>query len=69
MTDQDIKNYFGAAVIYKWDGTLDELRLHQEASASSYSVIRVAEVIYFAPTLAAPHPKASVWFDNTQGAN
>lgn len=69
MTDQDIKDYFGATVIYKWDGSLEELRLHQEANGSSYSVIRVAEVVYFAPTVLAPHDKIFLWFDNTQGSN
>jgi hypothetical protein len=67
MSDQDIKNYFGAVVIYKWDGSMDELQQHMFAVGNSYNVLMTGGIVYFGPTYEVTDPRASVWFDNTGG--
>lgn len=46
MTKQEILNYFGSNTVYKFNGTLQELKLLQEANNNSYNYLLVAEVIY-----------------------
>jgi hypothetical protein len=69
MTEQEIKNYFGALVIYQWVGNLAELQVAQELLANSYNVIRTNDVVYFAPQQVPSDPRATVWFDNTGVVN
>jgi len=68
MTEQEIKDYFGLAIIYKWDGNLESLQQAQEAAHISYNVIRTGGVVYFSCVTAPVDSRATLWFDNTQGA-
>lgn len=66
MTEQEIKNYFGANIIYRWNGTLDELADFMNEAGISYNYIVVIDVIYFiAQSELAEHDNAIVFADNT----
>lgn len=67
MNDQDIKDYFGAVVIYTWNGSMNELQEYMYAVGNSYNVLMTNNIVYFAPTYSVVEPRAAIWFDNTQG--
>jgi hypothetical protein len=46
MNTQEILSYFGSNTVYKFNGTLQELKLLQETNNNSYNYLLVADVIY-----------------------
>lgn len=47
MTEQEVLNYYGDNVVYRFNGTLDELNELQRTTENSYNYLRVKDVIYF----------------------
>jgi hypothetical protein len=46
MTNKEILDYFGNATVYKFNGTLQELKELQETNNNNYSYIIVSDMIY-----------------------
>jgi len=43
----ELKTHFGEVVIYKFNGTLEELHVLMVAASSSYNYSIISDVIYF----------------------
>lgn len=50
MTKEEILNHFSYKPVYKFEGTVEDMRLLLESSNNSYGYIIVEDVIYVCPT-------------------
>jgi hypothetical protein len=60
MNNEQIFSYFGNNNVYKYSGSLSELKESQESTNNGYNYIVVSDVIYFVAIDAVTDPKAQL---------
>jgi hypothetical protein len=61
MTNKEILDYFGNCTVYKFNGTLQELKELQESNNNNYSYLIVSDIIYVNAQTAIEDTRATIF--------